>query len=79
MKGAVFVDLNRKSKEKRILNNNLKAHINKEHLKLAEQTYLELRALYKFKMIECTCNNEMRTINDIHTEVSETVLEYLKQ
>lgn len=53
--------------------------INKEHLKLAEQTYLELRALYKFKMIECTCDNEMRTINDIHAEVSETVLEYLKQ
>ena len=47
-------------------------------LRRAEQTYLELRALYKFKMVECTKNNEMRTIDSIHLEVLANVLEMLE-
>ena len=43
----------------------------KKHLKRAEQTYLELKALYRFKMIECTKENKMRTIEEIHQELLE--------
>lgn len=41
----------------------------KKHLRRAEQTYLELKALYHFKMIECTNENKMRTIEEIHQEL----------
>ena len=50
-----------------------------EHLKLAEQTYLELRALYGFKMIDCTVQGEMRSINSIHRELESKVLECLRK
>ena len=50
---------------------------NIKHLKRAEQTYLELRALYKFKMIECTKSDKMRSIPDIHEEVLNNVLQLL--
>lgn len=50
-----------------------------KHLRRAEQTYLELRALYKFKMIECTKNNEMRPIPDIHEELISNVLQFLEK
>ena len=49
------------------------------NLKRAEQTYLELRALYKFKMIECTRSDKMRDINDIHEEVYYNVLSFLEK
>lgn len=49
------------------------------NLKRAEQTYLELRALYKFKMIECTRSDKMREINDIHEEVYYNVLSFLEK
>lgn len=49
----------------------------KEHLKRAEQTYLELKALYQFKMIECTKDGNMRTIEEIHNEVVEKVKEIM--
>lgn len=49
----------------------------KNHLKRAEQTYLELKALYHFKMIECTKNNHMRSMEEIHQEVAEKVMEIL--
>ena len=45
----------------------------RKHLKRAEQTYLELKALYHFKMIECTRNNQMRKIEDIHNEIFNMV------
>ena len=50
-----------------------------KHLKLAEQTYLELRALYGFKMIDCTIQGEMRSINSIHRELESKVLECLRK
>ena len=49
-----------------------------KYLKRAEQTYLELRALYKFKMIECTNNKEMRSISEIHEELLDNVLQFLE-
>ena len=45
----------------------------KKHLKRAEQTYLELKALYHFQMIECVQNKIMRSINDINEELLEKV------
>ena len=50
-----------------------------EHLKLAEQTYLELKALYSFKVIDCTVQGEMRSINSIHRELESKVLECLRK
>ena len=50
---------------------------NAEHLRRAEQTYLELKALYKFKMIECTKDNNMRSIPEIHESLLEIVLQSL--
>ena len=49
-----------------------------KQVKRAEQTYLELRALYKFKMIECTNGKEMRAISEIHDELFKNVLHELK-
>lgn len=51
----------------------------KNHLKRAEQTYLELKALYHFKMIECTKNEEMRSIEEIHQELAETVINVIEK
>ena len=49
-----------------------------KYLKRAEQTYLELRALYKFKMIECTKEGSMRSIDEINEELLENVLNILE-
>lgn len=51
----------------------------KTHLKRAEQTYLELRALYHFKMIECTKDGSMRTIEEIHQELSDAVIKTIEK
>ena len=48
-----------------------------KYLRRSEQTYLELRALYKFKMIECTKLGNMRTIKEIHDELLKEVLKFL--
>ena len=50
-----------------------------KHLKRAEQTYLELRALYKFKMIECTDGINMYSIDKIHMELLDNVLKLLEK
>ena len=49
----------------------------RKHLKRAEQTYLELKALYHFKMVECTKDNQMRDIESIHYEVLSLVKEIM--
>ena len=51
--------------------------IDKKHLKLAEQTYLELRALYHFKMIECVEHDKMRSIENINVELEKIVEEII--
>lgn len=40
-----------------------------EHLKNAENSYLELKDLYGFKYINCTKDNSIRTIEDISDEI----------
>ena len=47
--------------------------LDKKHLKLAEQTYLELKALYHFKMIECVEHDKMRSIENINVELEKIV------
>jgi dTMP kinase len=49
-----------------------------KYLRRSEQTYLELKALYKFKMIECTSDKIMRSIPEIHEELLDYVLDFLK-
>ena len=41
----------------------------------AEKSYIELASKYNFKTIECTTEDEIRTIEDI----SEDVYEYVKE
>lgn len=50
----------------------------KRHLRKAEQTYLELKALYHFKMIECTKNKKMRSIEEINEELEGKVKELIE-
>lgn len=49
----------------------------RKHLRRAEQTYLELRALYHFKMLECAKGEKMRGVMDIHQELLEMVQDFL--
>ncbi len=49
-----------------------------KHLRLAEQTYLELKALYRFKMIDCTIQDRMRSIASISRELESKVMELLR-
>ena len=50
----------------------------KKYLKRAEQTYLELRALYHFQMIECANQGMMRSISNINDELYLKVIEIIK-
>jgi len=43
--------------------------ISEEHLKHAEQAYLELAKLYKWQTIKCVKDNKIRSIDDIHAEI----------
>ncbi len=56
----------------------LDQHENSEaHLKKAEDTYLLMAKKFKFTVIECAVNNEAKTIEEIHEEVYNTILEML--
>ena len=46
-----------------------------EHLKNAEEAYVELSELYNWDRIECIHNNELRTIEDINEEILKIVEE----
>ena len=50
-----------------------------DYLKRAEDVYLLLKDRYNFKLIECTNDNEMRTIEDINEELLDKVLEIEKK
>ena len=45
------------------------------HLKHAEQCYLELKELYNWKYINCIKDGNIRTIDDINEEILSLVLE----
>lgn len=40
-----------------------------DHLKAAEEAYIELAGLYNWNTIECVKDGEIRTINDINNEI----------
>lgn len=44
------------------------------HLKNAEQTYLELVELYNWKYVNCVKDNILRTIEDINSEIMNIIL-----
>ena len=49
-----------------------------EHLKSAEAAYIELAEKYQFKTIECTNGDNIKTIEEIHQELMEYLLEECK-
>jgi dTMP kinase len=49
-----------------------------DHLKLAEQAYIELARTYKWFTIECVKDNSIRTIDDISNEVYESLIGKIK-
>lgn len=52
--------------------NNMDNHEkNMEHLKAAEEAYLELSELYHWDRIECTKDGKLRNVEDIQTEILE--------
>lgn len=48
-----------------------------KHLKNAEKTYLEMKEIFNFKQINCVQNNNIRTINDINSELLEKILSFI--
>lgn len=62
-------------KESRIIEEKLdQLESSKDHLLKAEKAYLELSDKYRFKKIECTHDDEIKTIEEIHQEVFDYVL-----
>lgn len=51
---------------------------NPEHLKHAEETYLQLVDLYDYSQINCVKDNKLRTIEDINEEVYNKVKKLLR-
>ena len=51
----------------------------KDHLKHAENAYLELAQTYKWKTIECTKESQIKTISDIHQELLDYILKELEK
>lgn len=84
MKGAVFVDLNRKSREKRNLNSGLKAHINREHIKyIATRDGVEIGSQGHglFGVIDSKYKAEdmkLKDITDIFSNVNKNEVEIIK-
>ena len=52
--------------------------IGEEHLKRAEEAYLELTEKYNYIKIDCVKNDVIRTINDINDEVMKVFEEIIK-
>lgn len=44
-----------------------------EHLKQAEEAYLELSELYNWDVVECICNNKLRSAEDISKDIFNLV------
>lgn len=69
----VAEELRRNRKEKLDQNES-----SKEHLINAENAYIEVADLYKFKTIECSCDNKARSIDDINDELYNYIISNLK-
>lgn len=50
-----------------------------KHLKSAEFAYLELADKYSFKTIECASNDKIKSIDEIHKELMDYLLDKLKK
>lgn len=50
-----------------------------QHLKNAEEAYIELADLYSFKTISCNCGKEIKSISEIHEELYDYVNKILKK
>ena len=51
---------------------------NSEYLKKGENAYLELASLYDYDIVNCICDNKIRTIDDINEEVYHKVKKLVK-
>ena len=49
-----------------------------EHLKAAEETYLLMTETFGFSKIDCVANQEVRSIDEIHKDVYQTVANLIK-
>lgn len=49
-----------------------------EHIRQAENAYIELASVYKWKTVECYDGDELLSISEIHHRVYHTVMEELK-
>lgn len=54
------------------------AERDEQHLKSAEAAYLELADKYNFKTFECVNNSEIKSIEEIHEELMDYLLENIK-
>lgn len=50
-----------------------------EHLTLSEQAYLELADRYRFKVINCMKNDQIRTIEDINDELYQKIVTRIRK
>ena len=50
----------------------------KNHLLNAEEAYLEIAEMYDFYTIECNCDSEIKTIEEINQELFNYVITKLK-
>lgn len=53
--------------------NNDEHEKSEEHLKRAEESYIELSELYNWDRIECVENGKLRSVEDIHKEILECI------
>lgn len=71
-------ELARSLKSKRTNNEGIKNDIHEsdyEYLKRASDTSIDIANKYNWSFIECSCNNEMRSIEDIHEDIYKLVKE----
>lgn len=71
-------ELARSLKSKRANNEGIKNDIHEsdyEYLKRASDTSIDIANKYNWSFIECSCNNEMRSIEDIHEDIYKLVKE----
>lgn len=50
-----------------------------DYLKRAEETFLLLKERYGFNLIECVDNNQIRTIEDINSELLDKILKVIEK
>ena len=54
------------------------AEANEEYLKRGERAYLELANMYKYDIINCVSENNIRSIDDINDELYQKIIDLIK-